>query len=127
MLASAKLMAFVGTTNADRARAFYHGMLGLTLVSEDGYGMMFESNGVPLRIAIAKELTPVKYTVLGWQVKDIRATVASLKKAGVTFELYSFLKQDELSIWTSPNGDQVAWFKDPDGNTLSVSQHVAHA
>lgn len=127
MLASAKLMAFVGTTNADRARAFYHGVLGLTLVSEDGHGMMFESNGTPLRVAIAKELTPAKYTVFGWQVKDIRASVASLKKAGVTFELYSFLKQDELSIWTSPNGDQVAWFKDPDGNTLSVSQHVAHA
>ena len=120
-------MAFVGTTNADRARAFYHGVLGLTLVSEDGHGMMFESNGMPLRVAIAKELTPAKYTVLGWQVTDIRASVASLKKAGVTFELYSFLKQDELSIWTSPNGDQVAWFKDPDGNTLSVSQHVAHA
>ena len=127
MLASEKLTAFVGTTNADRARAFYHGVLGLTLVSEDGHGIMFECNGIPLRVAMAKERTPAKYTVLGWQVKDIRATVASLKKAVVTFELYSFFEQDELSIRTWPKGDQVAWFKDPDGNTLSVSRHIAYA
>lgn len=123
MLASEKLMAFVSTANANRARAFYRNMLGLTLVSEDEYALVFDSAGAPLRVALAQEVIPAKYTVLGWQVKDIRETVTALKKAGVIFEIFGFFKQDELGIWTSPSGAQVAWFKDPDGNVLSVSQH----
>jgi len=117
-------MAFVCTTNPDLARAFYRDTLGLRLLSEDHFALVFDSGGVTLRVALAKEIVPAKYTVLGWQVKDIRQTVLALKQAGVTFEIYGFFKQDELGIWTAPSGDQVAWFKDPDGNTLSVSQHV---
>jgi catechol 2,3-dioxygenase-like lactoylglutathione lyase family enzyme len=124
MLSSERLVAFVSTTNADRARAFFRDTLGLRLVSEDGFALVFDSGGAPLRISLAQEVIPAKYTVLGWDVKDIRATVTALKKAGVIFEIFGFFKQDELGIWTAPNGDQVAWFKDPDGNVLSVSHHA---
>ena len=124
MLSQEKLMAFVSTTNADRARAFFRDTLGLRLVSEDNFALVFDSNGAPLRVALAKEIHPAQYTVLGWMVKDIRATVTQLTKAGVKFEIFGFFKQDELGIWAAPGGDQVAWFKDPDGNILSVSQHV---
>jgi len=124
MLSSEKLVAFVSTTNADHARAFYRDKLGLRLVSEDGFALVFESNGAPLRVALAKEVKPAPYTVLGWDVKDIRATVADLKKSGVTFEIFGFFKQDELGIWTAPDGTQVAWFKDPEGNVLGIAQHA---
>lgn len=124
MLSSEKLVAFVSTTNADRARAFYRDKLGLRLVSEDNFALVFDSGGAPLRVSLAQEIVPAKYTVLGWDVKDLRATVLELKKAGVTCEIFGFFKQDELGIWTAPNGDQVAWFKDPDGNMLSVSHHA---
>lgn len=117
-------MAFISTTSADRARAFYRDILGLSLVSEDNFALVFDSNGAPLRVSLAQEVVPAKYTVLGWKVKDIHAIVTALKKAGVAFEIFGFFKQDDLGIWTAPNGDRVAWFKDPDGNILSVSQHV---
>lgn len=124
MLSSEKLVAFVSTTNADRARAFYRDTLGLRLVSEDQFALVFESNGAPLRVALAQEVKPAPYTVLAWDVKDIRATVLELKNAGVTFEIFGFFKQDELGIWTAPDGTQVAWFKDPEGNMLGVAQHA---
>jgi catechol 2,3-dioxygenase-like lactoylglutathione lyase family enzyme len=124
LLASEKLVAFVSATNADRARAFYRDKLGLKLVSEDGFALVFESGGAPLRVALAKEIKPAPYTVLGWDVKDLRATVTALKEAGITCEIFGFFKQDELGIWTAPGGAQVAWFKDPDGNLLSVSHHA---
>ena len=123
MLASAKIMAFVNTTNADKARAFYRDTLGLKLVSEDGFALVFDCGGTHLRVALAQEVTAAKYTVLGWEVKDVRATAAGLKKVGVVFEIYGFLKQDDLGIWTAPGGTLVAWFKDPDGNLLSVSSY----
>jgi len=124
MLSSEKLVAFVSTTSADHARAFYRDKLGLRLISEDGFALVFESNGAPLRIALAKEVKPAPYTVLGWDVKDLRATVLDLKKSGITCEIFGFFKQDDLGIWTAPGGTQVAWFKDPDGNILSVAQHA---
>jgi catechol 2,3-dioxygenase-like lactoylglutathione lyase family enzyme len=124
MLSTEKLVAFVSTTSADRARAFYRDKLGLHLVSEDNFALVFDSGGAPLRVSLAQEVIPAKYTVLGWDVKDLRATVAALKKAGITCEIFGFFKQDDLGIWTAPNGDQVAWLKDPDGNILSVSHHA---
>jgi catechol 2,3-dioxygenase-like lactoylglutathione lyase family enzyme len=127
MLSSEKLVSFVSTTNADHARAFFRDKLGLRLVSEDGFALVFESGGAPLRVTLAKEVKAAPYTVLGWDVKDLRATVRALKQAGVTCEIFGFFKQDDLGIWTAPNGDQVAWFKDPDGNVLSVSQHIKDA
>jgi catechol 2,3-dioxygenase-like lactoylglutathione lyase family enzyme len=127
MLSSEKLVAFVSTTNADHARAFYRDKLGLRLVSEDNFALEFDSGGAPLRVALAKEVKPIQGTALGWDVKDLRATVLELKKAGIKCEIFGFFKQDDLGIWTAPNGDQVAWFKDPDGNILSVSHHAKDA
>jgi len=122
MHSSARIVAFVGTRNPEQAKAFYQGTLGLNLVSEDGFALVFDIQGTMLRVAIVPELTPAKFTVLGWAVSDIVAAVRDLQKAGVKFERYDF-PQDELGIWTAPGGAKVAWFKDPDGNTLSLSQH----
>ena len=123
MLGSAKVVAFVTVSNAARARTFYRDVLGLRLVSEDNFALVFDANGTMLRVAIASRVTAAPYTVLGWEVADIAATVRQLAAAGVRFERYPGMQQDDLGIWQSPSGACVAWFKDPDGNTLSVSQH----
>jgi len=123
MLGSAKLVAFVTVSNAARARTFYRDVLGLRLVSEDTFALVFDANGTMLRVAIASHVSAAPYTVLGWEVADIAATVRQLAAAGVRFERYPGKQQDELGIWQSPGGGRVAWFKDPDSNTLSVSQH----
>src|ERR1700733_7187084 len=104
MLSSEKLVAFVSITNADHARAFYRDKLRLHLVSEDGFALVFDSNGAPLRVSIAKEVKPAPYTVLGWNVNDIRTTILDLNKAGITCEIFGFFKQDELGIWIAPGG-----------------------
>ena len=123
MLASAKVVAFIATADAARAKAFYGEALGLRLLSEYGFAVVFDANGTTLRVAIVREVVPAPYTVLGWDVEDIAATVHRLSGAGVVFERYGWLQQDELGIWNSPSGAKVAWFKDLDGNVLSVSQH----
>ena len=123
MLASSKLVAFVATTDPVRAKAFYADVLGLPLVSEDGFAVVFDAHGTTLRVAIVREATIAPYTVLGWSVGDIAATVRSLASAGVRFERFPWMEQDELGIWTAPSGAKVAWFKDPAGNMLSVSRH----
>jgi catechol 2,3-dioxygenase-like lactoylglutathione lyase family enzyme len=122
MDSSSKLMAFVGTRNAERAKEFYRDKLGLNLVHDDGFALQFDANGTTLRVSRVPELNPAKFTVLGWEVPDIVAAVKQLHDSGITFERYEFA-QDELGIWTAPSGARVAWFKDPDGNILSVSQH----
>jgi catechol 2,3-dioxygenase-like lactoylglutathione lyase family enzyme len=119
---SATIIAFVGTRDAERAKQFYRGTLGLRMVSEDPFAVVFDVNGTMLRVTTVPEMTPARYTVLGWQVKDIAAAVRELQNAGVKFERYDF-PQDELGIWAAPSGAKVAWFKDPDGNVLSLSQH----
>jgi catechol 2,3-dioxygenase-like lactoylglutathione lyase family enzyme len=124
MLGSTDIVSFVAIKDPEKARAFYEGVLGLRFVKDDGFALLFEANGIMLRAAKRKEFTPAQYTVLGWQVSRIEAVVRGLAKQGVKFEIFEFFKQDELGIWTAPTGDKVAWFKDPDGNILSVSQHV---
>ena len=124
MLGSQKIAAFVAITDAERARAFYEGVLGLKFVKDDGFALVFDANGIMLRASKMKEVQPLAFTVLGWQVSDIQNMVRALTQRGVHFEIFGFFKQDELGIWTAPTGDKVAWFKDPDGNILSVSQHV---
>jgi len=125
MLASQKLVAFLAVRNADNARAFYRDKLGLPLVSEDRFALVFDANGTMLRVAPVGEIPTVRWTVLGWEVPDIEAAVRELKDGGIQFEHFGGMGQDELGIWTAPTGDKVAWFKDLDGNTLSISQHVA--
>jgi catechol 2,3-dioxygenase-like lactoylglutathione lyase family enzyme len=117
------LVAFVATRDAARAKAFYRDTLGLHLVSEDGFGLVFDVNGTVLRVPVVQHVVPAPYTVLGWEVADVAATAKALRTAGVVLERYPGMQQDDLGIWTPPGGGQVAWFKDPDGNTLSVSQH----
>jgi len=125
MLGSTNLIAFVPTRDAGKARAFYEGMLGLKFVADDGFAMVLDANGIMIRVAkVGKDFSPAQFTILGWQVKGMEKVVAGLRDKGVEFERYGFLKQDELGIWTAPTGDKVAWFKDPDGNVLSVSEYV---
>jgi len=120
------MIAFVTTTNPENARAFYSGILGFRFVVDDGFALVFDANGTMLRIAKAQAFTPAQGTVLGWQVDDMASATLELREKGVVFEQFNlpFLKQDADGVWTAPSGDQVAWFKDPDGNMLSISKHV---
>jgi catechol 2,3-dioxygenase-like lactoylglutathione lyase family enzyme len=122
-LGHCQLVAFVATGDASRAKAFYRDTLGLPLVSEDGFALVFDVNGTTLRVPVVQHVAPAPYTVLGWEVADVSATAQALRAAGVVLERYPGMQQDDLGVWTPPGGGQVAWFKDPDGNTLSVSQH----
>lgn len=122
MLGSSDLVAFVATTRPDEARAFYGGTLGLALVSDDPAALRFDVHGVTLRVSKVQRLTPAAHTVLGWTVADIRATVVALMAKGVTFERYGGMQQDQYGVWASPSGARVAWFKDPEGNLLSLTQ-----
>jgi catechol 2,3-dioxygenase-like lactoylglutathione lyase family enzyme len=118
------IVGFVTIVDVERAKRFYRDTLGLRLVSEEPpFALVFEAHGIMLRLGMGKELPPARGTVLGWQVPDIVAAVKELMQAGVQFERYEFVKQDDLGIWTTPTGAKVAWFKDPDGNILSVSEH----
>ena len=123
MLANEKLVAFGATTNATRAAQFYGEVLGLSRRSEDGFALVFEANGVELRLQKLETLEPRGFTVLGWQVRDVNAVLDALTQRGVSTERYQGLQQDARGIWTAPSGARVAWFKDPDGNLLSVAQY----
>jgi catechol 2,3-dioxygenase-like lactoylglutathione lyase family enzyme len=121
MLGNAKLMAFVAITDALRARAFYEGVLGLKLVADEEFALVFDANDTMLRLQKVEAFTPHPFTSLGWQVDDIAATIRDLVAKGVVFERYGFMQQDELGVW-SHDGARIAWFKDPDGNVLSLAQ-----
>ncbi len=119
---SQPIIAFVPSMNIEAARAFYRDRVGLRLVSDDlPFALVFDANGVMLRVTKVEFLVPAPFTILGWRVPDIAESVRYLQSAGVQMERYPF-EQDELGIWTSPGGSKIAWFKDPDGNTLSVTQ-----
>lgn len=123
MLGSAHLAAFAATAHPDNARQFYQGTLGLHLVSEDAFALAFDANGTMLRIQKVTVVHPAAYTILGWRVTDIQTVVAALSRLGVSFEHYSFMQQDTMGIWLAPGGARIAWFKDPDGNILSLAEH----
>ena len=122
MLSDKKLKAFIPTVNPKKAKEFYMNTLGLKLLSEDNYALEFNVNGTLLRITTVPELTPHPFTVLGWNVDNITFEIESLAKKGIVFERYSFFEQDKLGVWTAPSGAKVAWFKDPDGNLLSLTE-----
>ncbi|MBI4904727.1 MAG: VOC family protein [Acidobacteria bacterium] len=123
-LGSNPIVAFVATTDPERAKAFYGGILGLRLASEElPFAIVFDAGGTMLRVTIVKEVAPPHHTVLGWASRDIEATVQELEAAGVVFFRLPFMSPDGPPIWDAPGGARVAWFKDPDGNTLSVSYH----
>ena len=122
MLASATVIAFTATTQPDRARTFYRDLLGLTLVDESPYALVFLAGGTMLRVQRVEAFDPHPFTALGWDVPDIRATVAELAGHGIAVERFPFIELDADGIWWTPNGDGIAWFRDPDGNTLSLTQ-----
>lgn len=121
-------MAFVGATDLERAKRFYRDVLGMDFRVDEGFAAVFDSGGTMLRISKVEAVAEARYTVLGWEVKDIGETVRVLLKRGVIFERYPQfgVQQDELGIWTAPDKTKVAWFKDPDGNILSVTEFSSH-
>jgi catechol 2,3-dioxygenase-like lactoylglutathione lyase family enzyme len=124
MLNTAKIIAFVPIQDSQKSQPFYEGVLGLRFVSDDPFALVMESNGTMIRLAKTPNFTPAGFTVMGWEVSEIEEEVSALQKKGVNFERFPGLPQDELGIWAAPGGAKVAWFKDPDGNILSLSQHV---
>ncbi len=122
MLADKELKAFIPTVKPDKAKLFYKNILGLKLLSEDNYALEFDANGTLLRIIIVQEFKPQTFTAIGWNVEDISSTIKSLNKQNIFCVQYDFLEQDILGIWISSGGSKVAWFKDPDGNILSLTE-----
>jgi len=119
-----RVVTFLLTAKPDAALEFYRDTLGLEFVRDDGFAVVFNMEGVMLRISKVPQFTPAQNTVLGWDVDDIQAAVDGLSQKGIVFEHYPNMGQDAQGICTFPTGDQVAWFKDPDGNVLSISKHV---
>jgi len=122
MLGNAPPVTFIATAKPDEAVAFYRDVLGLAFVADTPFAKVFEADGVMLRVTPVPEHKPQPFTVLGWKVADIAATVTALAKKGITFARFPGVDQDAAGIWTSPDGGKVAWFKDPDGNLLSLTQ-----
>lgn len=120
---SAKVVTFIATCDRAKAKAFYGETLGFPQISEDNFAVVYNLNGTMLRISTVKDHKPVPHTVLGWEVADIAAAVKALAARGVTFNIYEGFGQDALGIWTAPGStNKVAWFLDPDGNNLSLTQ-----
>jgi catechol 2,3-dioxygenase-like lactoylglutathione lyase family enzyme len=122
MLDKYDLIAFVATKQPDRAKVFYPEILGLRLLGNTPFALVFEAGGTTRRVSKVKEMTPAPYTVLGWKVTDMGSTVTGLANRGITFERYEGMPRDEFGVWTTPDGHLVSWFKDPEGNTLSLTQ-----
>ncbi len=125
MLGTSNLVGFVPTSDFDAARPFFRDVLGLKLVAEDPFAITFDANGTTLRVPQTPEFTPQPFTILGWWVDDIGATADALAAAGVPLERYDQLEHDEQGLWSPPGARvKVGWFKDPAGNTLSVTGFV---
>jgi catechol 2,3-dioxygenase-like lactoylglutathione lyase family enzyme len=119
------VVTFLLTSKPDEAVAFFRDTLGFNFLRDDGFALVFDMNGVLLRIGKMKSFTPAQHTVLGWETSRIESAVDELVQKGVVFERYPNMGQDQRGIATFPGGDKVVWFKDPDGNVLSLSHHVA--
>ena len=122
MLESARAVAFLSATDLGRARDFYSGVLGLPVEDVTDFACVLRAAGVTLRVTLVGELSPQPFTVFGWEVAAIHQTIAGLAGRGVGFLRYEGMAQDAAGVWTTPRGDQVAWFRDPDGNVLSLTQ-----
>jgi catechol 2,3-dioxygenase-like lactoylglutathione lyase family enzyme len=122
MLTDAALVAFAATTDLERAHDFYGDVLGLRRVEATPFANVYDADGTTLRVTRVDEVARGAYTVLGWSVPDIHRTIASLSDGGVAFERFPGVEQDSSGVWTAPGGAQIAWFRDPDGNVLSLTQ-----
>jgi catechol 2,3-dioxygenase-like lactoylglutathione lyase family enzyme len=123
MLTSGKMVGFLLTTDYEKARTFYEGKLGFTFVALNQFALVMRAGVNLVRIVKSASFSPLQSTVLGWEVDDVGALVGWLAGRGVETEKYPWVADKERGIWVTPGGDKVAWFKDPDGNVLSVSQH----
>jgi predicted enzyme related to lactoylglutathione lyase len=122
MLNAQNIVAVVPTADATKARPFYETVLGLRVISEDRFALVLDANGTMLRVTNVQNFKPQQFTILGWDVTNIDEAVSDLNQRGIHFEKYGMAGQDERGIWKSPSGARVAWFKDPDGNVLSLTQ-----
>jgi len=122
MLATSEIVGFIPTTDAKRAKIFYCDVLGLEFVEDNGFALILRAGDRMIRVTTVAEFSPFPFTLLGWSVADIAGQVKEFGASGVVFERYPFLEQDGLCVWTAPGGAKVAWFKDPDGNLLSLTQ-----
>ena len=122
MLAGTPMVFFLATTDAVLSAEFYQGRLGLQCTDEDDFAIVFDSGFAHLRIQKVKSFTPQPFTALGWSVVSTKKIVGELGPAGVVFERFAGLEQNAMGVWTSPSGAKIAWFKDPDGNLLSLTQ-----
>jgi predicted enzyme related to lactoylglutathione lyase len=122
VLDSAELVAFVGSRDLEVSARFYGGVLGLDAIESSPHAEVFDANGTDVRVTRVEQVAPAGHTVLGWKVDDIVAAIEALAGAGVTFNRYDGLAQDEHGVWTAPGGSRIAWFSDPDGNILSLQQ-----
>ena len=122
MLQAGEVIAFAASADLRRARAFYEQILGLHVTEQNDFACVFDANGTMLRLTAVAEVARPGYTVLGWRVADIAATARGLAGQGVVFIRYDGMDQDDDGVWTTPGGDKVAWFADPDGNVLSLTQ-----
>lgn len=125
MLASAAFIGFIPARDLAAARTFYEGTLGLPVIDDTPFALVLDAGGTMLRVTLVAEFTARPFTIAGWQVPDIGAAVAALAGKGVEFTRYADMTHDDLGIWTAPSGDRIAWFKDPDGNTLSLTEFAA--
>ena len=127
MLQLATPVGFLPTTDLDRARTFYEHVLGLPVINADSFAVVVQAGRITIRLTnVGDQLRPQVFTVFGWEVDDLRAEMAELAGRGVDFLRVDGLEQDDFGVWTAPGGSLIAWFKDPDGNTLSLchSQRV---
>ena len=122
MLESSDVIAFASATDLSRARQFYEGVLGLRVVEQSDYACVCDAHGTMLRITAVSQVVQPGYTALGLRVADIATAMSGLVDAGVRFRRYDGMGQDTAGVWTTPNGDRIAWFADPDGNNLSLTQ-----
>ena len=125
MLSVSSIVGFMATVNPAEAKHFYHEILGLQLIDENPFALVFKSGDTTLRVQKVETLVTPPYTSLGWEIEDIAAVVQDLISKGVKFQRFEDLLQDEMGVWLTPDGSKVAWFQDPDGNTLSLTEHVA--
>src|SRR6476469_1387421 len=114
-----KLVAFIPSSHLGSSHTFYSGVLGLERTEATSMANVYDANGTPLRVTLVTNHEPSHFTVIGWYVPDVRVAMAELTERGVRFKAYPGYEQDEDGIWTAPNGRQVAWFEDPDGNIIS--------
>jgi catechol 2,3-dioxygenase-like lactoylglutathione lyase family enzyme len=124
VLAHASFIGFIPVRDLAVARSFYAGTLGLQVLDDTPFALVLGADGTMVRVTLVADFTAQPFTVAGWQVPDIDATVRALAGQGIEFTRYDGMTQDDLGIWTAPSGDRIAWFKDPDGNTLSLTTFV---